>query len=166
MHKQDHRRTSPATIHTAERRAFVMKLRLGGTTFAQIAEAAKQQFGIERLPKNYDSSQACQDVMRELDRMEKIRTDMRWQVMSIELQRLDRMLLAIWNDILKGHLGAIDRGLKIEEFRAKLLGLAQPLKIAPTTPDGEALLLNVPEFVKLLEQADKVLKSAADSDSA
>lgn len=34
-------------------------------------------------------------------------------------------------------LAAIDRLLKIEERRAKLLGLDKPTKIAPTNPDGD-----------------------------
>lgn len=34
-------------------------------------------------------------------------------------------------------LAAIDRLLKIQERRARLLGLDKPTKVAPTTPDGE-----------------------------
>ena len=34
-------------------------------------------------------------------------------------------------------LAAVDRLLKIQERRARLLGLDKPTKVAPTTPDGE-----------------------------
>lgn len=48
---------------------------------------------------------------------------------SIELDRLDAMLRSIWARILKGDLGAIDRALKIQERRARLLGLDAPKQI-------------------------------------
>jgi hypothetical protein len=47
-----------------------------------------------------------------------------------ELSRLDGMLAGLWADARKGHLGAIDRVLKIGERRAKLLGLDAPVKMA------------------------------------
>jgi len=46
-------------------------------------------------------------------------------VLQLELERLDAMQAAIWDDAMNGHLGAIDRVLKIMERRAKLLGLDQ-----------------------------------------
>lgn len=50
------------------------------------------------------------------------------QLIALELRRLDDMLQAIYSLILAGNLGAIDRGLKIQERRAKLLGLDRPMK--------------------------------------
>ena len=39
-----------------------------------------------------------------------------------EVQRLDRMLLALWEKVRNGHERAIDTALKVSERRAKLLG--------------------------------------------
>ena len=49
-------------------------------------------------------------------------------LIALELVRLDAMLKAIFEKILLGDLGAIDRGLRIMERRAKLLGLDRPMK--------------------------------------
>lgn len=51
------------------------------------------------------------------------------EVRSLELARLDSMLRAIWTRILDGNDYAIDRGLKIMERRAKMLGLDAPTKV-------------------------------------
>lgn len=45
------------------------------------------------------------------------------QVRDLEVLRLDGMLYAISDKVNAGHLGAIDRALRIMERRAKLLGL-------------------------------------------
>lgn len=55
---------------------------------------------------------------------------------SLQMARMDAALAAVTAKVDQGHLGAIDRMLKIEERRARLLGLDMPNKIAPTTPDG------------------------------
>lgn len=44
-------------------------------------------------------------------------------VRKMELDRLDEMLRSIWERVKKGDLLAMDRALRIEERRAKLLGL-------------------------------------------
>jgi len=49
-------------------------------------------------------------------------------VRTLELERLDRLQLGAWPDASRGHLGAIDRVLRIMERRAKLLGLDAPDK--------------------------------------
>lgn len=52
------------------------------------------------------------------------------QLKAEELSRLDGMLTGIWADARKGHLGAIEKVLKIMERRAKLLGLDAPTRHA------------------------------------
>jgi len=47
-----------------------------------------------------------------------------------QLSRLDGMLAGLWPAARKGAVGAVDRVLKIEERRAKLLGLDAPVKHA------------------------------------
>ena len=49
---------------------------------------------------------------------------------ALQHQRLDVALNGIWENVAKGHLGSIDRFIKIEERRAKLLGLDEPFALA------------------------------------
>jgi DNA-binding CsgD family transcriptional regulator len=58
-------------------------------------------------------------------------------ILTMELENLDRLQLAAMPGALKGNHLLIDRVLKIQERRAKLLGLDAPDKIAPTSPDGQ-----------------------------
>jgi hypothetical protein len=44
-------------------------------------------------------------------------------VRTIELERLDKLIKALWEKSEKGDFGAIDRVIKIMERRARLLGL-------------------------------------------
>jgi hypothetical protein len=44
-------------------------------------------------------------------------------VRQLELERLDRLLIALWDLATGGSLGAIDRVLKVMQRRAELLGL-------------------------------------------
>jgi len=66
------------------------------------------------------------------------------ELRQIEIERLDRMLLAIWPQVVGGNFGAIDRALRIMERRAKLCGLDAPTR-QDLTSKGEALkvILNV-----------------------
>lgn len=48
---------------------------------------------------------------------------------SMENQRLDRMQKAIWNQVRQGHLGAIDRAIRISERRSRLNGLDAPQQV-------------------------------------
>ena len=47
---------------------------------------------------------------------------------QLELERLDALQAAIWNQAVSGNLWAIDRCMAIMERRAKLLGLDKPLQ--------------------------------------
>lgn len=60
------------------------------------------------------------------------------EVRTLELERLDKFLLALWDKIEQGDPIAIDRGLKIMDRRAKYLGLDAPVKqqVEVTTYEG------------------------------
>lgn len=47
---------------------------------------------------------------------------------NLELDRLDAMMLALWQQARQGNQGAVDRILRIMERRAKLLGIDAPTK--------------------------------------
>jgi hypothetical protein len=51
------------------------------------------------------------------------------ELRTLELERLDAMLAAIWPSVQRGHLASIDRALAIQERRARYLGLDAPARI-------------------------------------
>ena len=106
----------PRRVLARERQRQAIELRIAGASFAVIATqlgyatAYGAYMAIDAGLKH--SIQPPADALRELD-----------------TQRLERLLLSVWPQALKGDLGAIDRALKILAQRARLLGL----ELAPTT---------------------------------
>ncbi len=127
--------TSAERLETAERRVYTLDLRKTGATYVAIAEQVIRHFGLERLPRGYDARYAYKDVARELERINRERADSADTVRTLELERLDRMFLSTWPQVTAGHLGAIDRALRIMERRAKLLGLDAPERRDLTSGD-------------------------------
>jgi len=122
-------KTGVQTITTAERRKFVLNMRLSGATYPQIADAAVKHFGIDNLPGGWCERYAHKDVKRELDKMRDEMAEATEQIREQELLRLDRMMLALWSQAINGHQGAVDRILRIMKRRADLTGLDAPKKI-------------------------------------
>lgn len=119
-----------AQLETQTRRAFVIELRKSGATYDQIAQATIQKFGLGALPAGWDSRYAYKDVARELERVQGYVNGLAEDVKELEVQRLDRLLLAVWKKAAEGDLGAVDRALRIMERRARLLGLDAPTHLA------------------------------------
>lgn len=69
------------------------------------------------------------------------------EMRALELSRLDALLGGLWADARRGHLGAIDRVLRIMERRAKLLGLDAPLKGARTSSTADDYEHGVTSYV-------------------
>jgi hypothetical protein len=114
--------TSQKRIAAAERARQALELRKAGVQYADIAATLKFA----------SASGAYRAVSRALARLT---AEPAAELRKMELLRLDRMLQAIWDPVLKGNQGAIDRALKICERRAKLLGLDAPQKIQEAVPD-------------------------------
>lgn len=97
-----------------------LQLRMAGVNWATIAE----QLGYKFPSGPYEAVRAV------LKRTETPPAD---EVRALALERLDRILFAVWKRALDIHdpqqLECIDRVLKIEQRRAKLLGLDAPDKI-------------------------------------
>jgi len=98
-----------------------LSLRASGATFRQIAAA----LGVSEPTAWRLVRQESESFIRESAA----------EVLELELTRLDRMLMGIWPAAINGDLQAIDRALKIEDMRAKLLGLydraSQPDRLPP-----------------------------------
>lgn len=115
--------TSAKKLKTDVRRAFVFEHRLAGDTYEEIAAAAIDEFGLENLPKGWDKRRVWGDVEGVLlDFQEHMAINVEG-VRQLELQRLDKLLTALWDAATGGALGAIDRVLKVMQRRAELLGL-------------------------------------------
>jgi predicted DNA-binding protein YlxM (UPF0122 family) len=137
----------------AERRAQVLKLRVASVSVGQIA----QQFGISE-------SAVHADVRRALEQRTKMLDEALNEYRSMELEKLEAMERAAWGVLHRKHylvslqsgkvarhpdtdepllddgptLAAIDRLVKIQDRRAKLLGLdaAQKIQAEVTTTDA------------------------------
>ena len=162
-------------IATQTRRHFILELRKSGATYRAIAEATIRHFGqieirklgaawreaypgmseaeaIEAagraaLPNKFDHRYACLDVSRELQRLHQQNAELSEGVVDLEVERLDVMLLAIWQDVRSGDTQAINTALRIMERRARLMGLDAPTKDQHDfTIDGE-IVVKWPEDV-------------------
>lgn len=109
-------KTSRRRLAAAQRQRNALELRIGGASFDQIAEQL-----------NYASkSGAYHAVMAALRRVPAPEAD---TYRSINLERLNRIRLAIAQAVRRGELLAIDREIKLQQEEAKLLGLYAPEKI-------------------------------------
>jgi predicted DNA-binding protein (UPF0251 family) len=103
---------NPIKLKAAERRIKSLRLRQRGLTYAQIGET----LGVS-------SKTAYRDVKKELEKIQKTCAEEAELVREIELRRLDELWSVANVVALNGDLKAIDRCLRIQERRAKLLGL-------------------------------------------
>jgi len=107
-----HTKLSVARISRAERAGQALDLRKSGLTFRQIGE----RMGVTE-------QHAHRLVTQELARLNAKRAESAEAVTRLEIERLDRLLAAVWEKAMAGELAAIDRVLSIMARRAKLLGI-------------------------------------------
>ena len=132
----------PVLIDTAERRAFVLDLRKTGATYRQIAKVAVEKFGLDKLPKHWDERSAWKDVKRELEKLYREMAVDAEDIRQLQIERLNRLLLAVWERALQGDLGAVDRALKLVAQLCQLQGANMPDKVDMTT-DGQPITFHV-----------------------
>lgn len=107
---------TPKKISAVEKERQCLELRKAGATFEQIAKEVGYKF----------PSGAEKAIRRALKKtIQQPADDLR----KLMILRLDRMLLAIWPSIQTGDTKAILAALKIEERRARLLGLDSPSRV-------------------------------------
>lgn len=105
------------TESKAERRNRAYELRIAGLTYRQIG----RELGVSHVT-------AFTYVKEELDALREECRELAETYRDMELERLDHAQKAIYAGVLKGDLGSIDRLLRIQERRSKLLGLDAPVK--------------------------------------
>lgn len=109
---------SRAIAHERMMRAF--ELRKHGATYQAIADAVGYR----------GPSGAYNALKRMLDGQKR---EAGKELVQLEVERLDMMLVAIAPAVQNGHLGAIDRALRIAKRRAELLGLDAPKEVDVTS---------------------------------
>jgi hypothetical protein len=125
------RKATADKVTAAERQKQAMELRKAGASYSAIAERV-----------GYASeSGARKAVATVLARIVAEANESAGELRAMTLERLDAMILAIWPACRRGDLGAIDRVLRIEAQRAKLLGLDAPerVDVAASVRPGEEM---------------------------
>lgn len=136
-------RPSRITLEVIERERQVLELRRGGLTFDLIAKKLNYSHasGAHKAYVNACRRIVVSDVM---------------EIRNVEMERLDIAQSAIWNNVLRGDIPAINTLLKIMERRARLLGLDSPTKaqIEVTTYDTGTIDSEVARLIRLLGSTD------------
>jgi hypothetical protein len=102
-------------------------------------------------PTDYDFSRLVSEDLRRALAERTVQADKAvGEIRDVETQRLDRMHLVAWRQALQGDLAAMDRVLKIQERRARLLGLDAATSMRLAGADGGALRVSVDELENLI----------------
>ncbi len=125
-------KTSPRKMRAKEREVEALNLRKSGATYDQIGKA----LGIT-------TQGAYKAIIRSLKRLNEQNSESSEELRRLEVERLDRMLVAIWPQVLNGNQGAVDRAIKISERRAKLLGLDAPTRADITSNNDKITPIGV-----------------------
>ena len=127
-----------------QREAEVVKLRRGGLTWDMIADRV-----------GYASPSAAHAAYQRASK--RIVQDDIEAIRKIETERLDIMQSAVWGQVLNGSIPAVMAVVRIQERRARLLGLDQPFKqqIEVTSYDGNSIDREVARLVELLDSSSQ-----------
>ena len=118
-------RGAPRNAEIEARRQKAFQLRRGGASYREIAEALQ-----------VSHQTAANDVAAILKQVNARTQDVALEYRTMQLARLDAMLMGVWGKASKGELGAVSMVIKIEERRARLLGLDAPARQEISGPEG------------------------------
>jgi len=124
--EEDQLKKQSDELWALEKKKEALQLRITGHSDEEIADV----FGVEQ-------SVVEKWIRQGLRKARKINSELGETVIDLEMARLDRMLIGLEVGVGLGDSNAISSALRIQERRSKLLGLDKPVKIAPTSPDGE-----------------------------
>lgn len=114
-----------------------LELRLGGASYVQIAESLGMTPG--GAYKAVDRALARQAAQTE-EKADKLR--------RLELARLERLHLGLWQKAKAGDEKAVREVLRIAERRARLLGLDAPKRNELSGPQGAPLVIDYPALAQ------------------
>lgn len=164
-------KTASENILAARRRNKASELRVRGLTYRKICEELHRIYDAGEADfhvwENYNERDAWRDVRTELNNVVKEQRETTEEFITLELQRLDLVTKAIY-EILddpeaepKLRLAAMDRLLKSQERRAKLLGLDMPVTVKTQDWRSEIIQLIISKQITI-EQVRKELPEFAD----
>ena len=133
-------KTPPPAV--LEKEIKIIELRRAGVTWEKIA--------LETGFKN--ASGAYKMYQRAAERMVRPHLE---EYRDIQLDRLERLHMAVWPRAKDGDIRAIDAALRIGDREAKLLGLDAPTKITAevTVYEGQQLIEHTARIVELIRQS-------------
>jgi hypothetical protein len=153
-------KVTPHRIRARDRSTMALELRRDGLSY----DAIGRTLGITRQGA-WKLVQARFAELRE--QTAETATDVRDQ----QLHRLDAMLYALRGKVKRGDPRAIDSALRIEDRRAKLLGLDAPSRAEVSGPDGGAIEIEdargqlADALARLAPQDEPGAGSPGDSDA-
>jgi hypothetical protein len=108
-------KTRTTTLEGQPRRLKAVQLRLAGMTYRQIGEEM-----------GFSEQRAWSLVQKEIQRVNRHRKEAAAEMLRLELERLDRLHAAFWEQAVAGDLDAAAFVLRLMQRRARLLGLDAP----------------------------------------
>lgn len=130
---------------TAARRAKAVSLALAGMSFEQIATEC-----------GYGSRKVAQNAVR--TSLSQVQVDNVTELRQHQVAQLDRLLLGVWTNAIKGSPGHVREARKLLDSKARLLGLNAPLQVEDVTGVDQAITA-----LRLRLSADlEALPAAAD----
>jgi hypothetical protein len=149
--KNGPQRTNARAINARQRELKALEMRMAGQpSYDLIAQALGYK----------GRSSAYRAVMRALDRREQEPAE---RVRSLELQRLERLLLTYWKRATRQQLPDLSAAklcLDILARRARMLGLDAPVKVDITDMVREVALAAGLDPTAMLQEARMVVKNA------
>lgn len=131
------------TYEAAERRAKILELRKAGVSVPAIARNLE-------IP-THKVAKEIREALAELGECAIKNAD---AIRTLELERLDEMLRAVWPAVRGGDVQSIGTALKISERRAKLTGLDAPSRTEVTGANGSSISITSDLDVTKLSDAE------------
>lgn len=105
-------KTAPAKIQADMLRAKAVQLRLAGFTMEEIGK----QIGRSK-------AQVCQYLKKTMAEYARETEESVMELKRVEDARIERMIRGLWPKAIQGHMGAVDRIIKLIERQSRLHGL-------------------------------------------
>jgi DNA-binding NarL/FixJ family response regulator len=121
-------------VEVEARRQQVLNLRRSGFSIRAIATQL-----------NISVGQAHTDIKEALEALQAQTIEIGASYRELELERIDRMLVALDAQVKKGDTQAVNTSAKLIDMRAKLLGLYAPAKQEITGANGGVLEIRIVE---------------------
>lgn len=142
-------------LEILERRRLVWANLKAGATYREIARVLEVS-----LRTVWKDVQVVQKQLQE----ETIQDAKYWK--QLRLARLNTLLNAIWDSATKGHLGAVDRFLALDERIAKVMGLDQPEEHHLTLDLTELSDDQLDKLEGGLERLDRLIERSKETGAA